>query len=151
MTESDVRIENLEPMRIASARVVSAHPEEQAWERLRSWAEPRGFLRDVNEYPVFGFNNPNPAPDRAEYGYECWIRVPEDAEAEGDVEIKDFPGGLYAVTTHSGLPNPEIWMRLWDWVQSSSYEWREVHELEKPHDPLAEPGEMTFDLLLPIK
>ncbi|MDJ0701631.1 MAG: GyrI-like domain-containing protein [Woeseiaceae bacterium] len=151
MSELNVRIDELEPMRVASVCVISESPETAAWARLRSWAEAKGYLGDVDRYPVFGFNNPGPSADRAEYGYEFWIRVPGDAVAEGEIEIKDFPGGLYAVTSHPGIPNPEIWMRLWDWVQSSSYEWREVHELEKPHDPLAAPGDMTFDLLLPVK
>ena len=137
-------------MRVASFRVVSESPEHDAWEQLKSWANVRGYLEDLKEHPIFGFNNPNPSPDRKEYGYEFWIRIPPDTEAEDEIEIKDFPGGLYAVTTHKGFPNPEVWMSLWNWVQSSSYKWRKTNELEKPHNPLASHDEMTFDLYLPI-
>ena len=151
MSDLDVRIEELKPMRVASVRVVSESPEQDAWEKLKSWADAKGYLGNVEEYPVFGFNNPSPSPDRKEYGYEFWIRVPLDTESEGEIEIKDVPGGLYAVTTYKGLPNPEIWMRLWNWVQSSSYHWRKTNELEKPHDPLSPHDEMTFDLYLPIE
>ena len=41
-------------------------------------------------------------------------------------------------------------MSLWNWVQSSSYEWRKTNEIEKAHDPLASHDEMTFDLYPPI-
>ena len=150
MSDLDVRIEELEPMRVASVRAVSENPEHDAWKKLKSWADTKGYLGNVEEHPIFGFNNPSPSPDRKEYGYEFWLRVPPDTESEGEIEIEDFPGGLYAVTTHKGYPNPEVWMSLSNWVQSSSYEWRKTNELEKPHDPLASHDEMTFDLYLPI-
>jgi len=82
MSELKVRIEELEPMRVASVKVVSESPENDAWEKLRSWADARGYLGNVAEHPVFGFNNPNPSPDRKEYGYEFWLRVPPDTESQ---------------------------------------------------------------------
>jgi DNA gyrase inhibitor GyrI len=146
----DVRIEELEPMRIASVRVISESPEQDAWQKLKAWAGPKGYLEDPEEHPIFGFNNPNPSPDRRGYGYEFWIRVLPDEEPEGEIDIQDFVGGLYAVTTIKGLPNPEVWMSLWNWIQSSPYEWRKTNELERAHDPLAPQDEMMFDLYLPI-
>ncbi len=150
MPDLNVRIEELEPMRVAYVRIVSESPENDAWEKLKSWADAKGYLGDVRKHPVFGFNNPSPSPGRKDYGYECWIRVPRAAEAEGEIEMKDFPGGLYAVTTHTGFPNPDVWMNLWKWVQTSSHEWRKTHELEKPHNPMASHDEIIFDLFLPI-
>ena len=151
MSDVDVRIEELEPMRVACFRAVSGSPERDVWEKLKSWAEARGYLGNVAQHPIFGFNNPNPSPDRKEYGYEFWIRVPPDTEPDGDVEVKDFPGGLYAVTTHEGLPNPAVWMSLWNWVQSSSYGWRQTNELERARDPLAPDDQKVFDLYLPVR
>ena len=150
MSDLEVRIEELAPMFVASVRVVSASPELDAWEKMNTWAGAKGFLGKVAEHPVYGFNDPNPSEDQKEYGYEFWIKVPPGTESEGEVEIKEFAGGLYAVATHRGFPNPDIWMRLWNWVQSSSYQWRNTHELEKPHDPLAPEDEMIFELYLPI-
>jgi Methyltransferase domain len=40
---------------------------------------PRGLLKDPEQHPVFGFNNPNPSPDRKQYGYEFWMRVGYEA------------------------------------------------------------------------
>lgn len=150
MADLDVRIEELKPMRVASVRIVSETPEVGAWEKLRAWAGAKGYLGDLRKHPVFGFNNPSPEPGQKEYGYEFWMKVDSDAKPEGDVNIKDFPGGLYAVVTHEGLPNPDIWMALWSWVQSSPYTWRKTNELERPHNPLAAINEMIFDLCLPI-
>ena len=58
MTESDVRIVKLEPMRVASVRAISETPERDAWEKVRTWAEPKGLLADIEKHPIFGFNNP---------------------------------------------------------------------------------------------
>ena len=151
MNALNVRIEKLEPMRVASVRVVSEHPETEAWDKLKGWAEPRGLLGNPRQHPVFGFNNPNPTTDRKEHGYEFWIRVGPEITSEGPVVVKEVVGGRFAVMTHRGYPNPQVWKQLWDWVQSSSYRWRKTHELERIHEPLAPEGEVVFDLYLPIE
>jgi len=151
MNSLSVRIERLEPMRVASVHVVSEHPEAEAWERLKAWAAPRGLLKDPRKHAVFGFNNPSPTADRKEYGYEFWICVEPDVVSEGQVELKEFAGGRFAVTTQRGYPSPQIWKQLWDWVQSSGYRWRKAHELERIHDALTSEHEVIFDLYLPIE
>jgi DNA gyrase inhibitor GyrI len=143
-------------MRVASVRVISRTPERDAWEKMRAWAEPHGRLSDPDAHPVFGFNNPPPAEGRGEYGYEFWIRVDPDTEVGGELEAKDFPGGLYAVTRCRLHGDPEgnvleVWRRLWEWVQSSGHAWRRTHELERPVDPLAPEEELILDLYLPIE
>jgi len=80
-------------MRVASVHVVSEHPEAEAWERLKAWAEPRGLLENPRQHPVFGFNNPPPSPERKEYGYEFWIRVGPEVASEGTVQVKAIAGG----------------------------------------------------------
>ncbi len=151
MTDLEVRIVRLEAMRVASVRTISESPEHEAWEKMRAWAEPRELLDDVEKHPVFGFNSPNPSPESKEYGYEFWIRIGPEIEAEGEIEAKEFAGGLYAVTTCKGIPNPDVWKRLWEWVQSSKYKWRRTHELEKAHNSRAPEEDLVFDLYLPIK
>jgi DNA gyrase inhibitor GyrI len=151
MNALNVRIETLEPMRVATVNVVSEHPETEAWERLKAWAEPKGLLKDPRRHPVFGFNNPSPSPDRKEYGYEFWICVGPEVTSGGGVEVREMAGGRFAVMTHRGYPTPQVWKHLWDWVQGSSYQWRKTHELERIHDPLALEAEVVFDLYLPIE
>ena len=157
MTDLEVRIVRLEPMRVASVRVVSESPEVDAWGKLRSWAQPQGLLGDDENHPIFGFNNPSPTPDSKEYGYELWIKVGPEIQPEGEIEVKDFPGGLYAVTTCRLIEDPsgrsvlETWKALLQWVMSSQYNWRKIHELEKLHNPLGSEKDIILDLYLPIE
>ncbi|MCG3120336.1 MAG: hypothetical protein ALAOOOJD_02995 [bacterium] len=150
-----VNIVQLAPMHVASIHAFSETPERDAWEKLRAWAKPQRLLEDINLHPIFGFNSPSPSKDRKEYGYEFWIGVGPEIQAENEIVIKDFAGGLYAVTTCKLIGDPEgtiqeIWMKLWHWVQASRYQWRKTHELEKPHDLSAPEPDWVVDLYLPI-
>jgi DNA gyrase inhibitor GyrI len=157
MRDFVVEVKRLEPMRVASVRVVSENPERDALQRLQAWAESRGVQENILSGPVFGFNNPNPAPFKKEYGYEVWCCVGPEVECGEEVEVKDVPGGLFASTTcrlqgdPSGLDISEAWLRLWDWVQSSPYKWRMAQELERPLDPRARPEDMVLELWLPVE
>ena len=155
MKEFEAKIVRLKPMRVASAHVISTTPENDAWEKMREWAEPKGLLEDLEKHPVFGFNNPNPSPDLNEYGYEFWIRVEPDIEPEGDITIKEFEGGLYAVTTcklKEELESEffqkegflESWKKLVDWVKSSKYKYGKHQGLEKAHDPNASEEQLLY-------
>jgi DNA gyrase inhibitor GyrI len=162
MTDLEVRIVRLEPMRVVSFRGISETPERDAWEKMRAWSEPRGLLDDLEKHPVFGFNNPDPSPDRKEYGYEFWMRVDPDFEPGGEVEVSDFQGGLYAVTT-SRLKEElsseffqkegylESWKKLLDWVNTRKYKLGGHQSLEKPHDPGASEEDLVLDLYCPIE
>jgi DNA gyrase inhibitor GyrI len=152
----DVRIERLEPMRVATARAMSETPERDAWEKLRAWAEHKGLFDDMEKHPVYGFNNPNPTSKSKEYGYEFWMVIDADMEVGGEIEVVNFPGGLYAVATCKLHGDPkgnviDVWKKLWEWVQSSAYEWRETHELEKLHNPLGAEKDAVLDLYLPVE
>jgi len=162
MKEFEVKIVKLEPMRVVGVRAISTTPERDAWEKMRSWAEPRGLLEDIDKHPVFGFNNPDPSPSRKEYGYEFWIRVGPDIMPEGDVEIKKFQGGLYAVTTcklkeelESEFFKKEGYLESWktivDWVKSSKYKFGKHQCLEKAHEPGASEEDLILDLYCPIE
>lgn len=162
MKELKARIVRLEPMHVASVRAISQTPEHDAWEKMRAWAEPEGLLEDLDKHPVFGFNNPNPSPDRNEYGYEFWIRVEPGTKPEGEVKIKEFKGGLYAVTTcnlKEELESEffekegylESWKKLVEWVKNSKYRYGKHQGLEKTHDPTASEEELILDLYCPIE
>ncbi len=98
MSESQVRIVKLEPIHVASLHGFGKEPENQAWMKLTAWAKPKGYLDDLQNHRIFGFNNPNPSPGSPNYGYELWMAVGADENPEGEAEIKDFAGGLYAVS-----------------------------------------------------
>lgn len=150
----DVSIVTLEPMRVASVRAVSESPETDAWKKMRAWAELKGLLEDPEAHPVFGFNNPDPSPGQKEYGYEFWIRIGPDIKPEGEIQVKDFAGGLYAVTPcrveDPFKDIPKTWEKLAEWVKSSKYkfgthQWLEKHVWEAPYE------ELVLDLYCPIE
>ncbi len=157
MSELQVRIVELEPMRVASAHAYSASPEGDAWTRLIAWAEPRRLLDDPDTHRIFGFNNPDPSPGSPNYGYEFWIVVGPEVEPEGDIKIKDFSGGLYAVTRCEVKGNPEVipntWKALISWREESKYryahhQWLEEHIVSA--DAVPEEGWFVLDLYMPI-
>ncbi len=162
MKEFKVKIVKLEPMRVASVQAISKTPEHDAWEKMRAWAEPKGLLEDIEKHPVYGFNNPNPSPGKGEYGYEFWIRVGPETKPDGETEIKEFEGGLYAVTTCNLKEEIkseffqkenylESWKKIVDWVKSSKYKFGKHQCLEKAHDPGASEEELILDIYCSIE
>lgn len=151
MPDIEVRIIQLEPMRVASARGFGEQPETQAWSKLLDWAKQQG-IEDLSNHRFFGFNNPNPSPGSPNYGYEQWMTVDKGLDPAQGIEFKDFPGGLYAVTRSEGLQNiTDNWKRLVVWREESKY--REAHHqwLEECFTPQAERLEdFVFDLYAPI-
>jgi DNA gyrase inhibitor GyrI/DNA-binding transcriptional ArsR family regulator len=161
MKDLDVKIVELESMHVASAQAIGESPEDKAWNKMRAWAEPRGLLEDLEEHPVFGFDNPEPSPGQKEYGYEFWMKVGPEEEAEGDIKMKEFQGGLYAVTTcnlkeelesefFKKNGSLESWKKIVEWVKSSKYTMGCHQCLERAHDPGGSVDELILDLYCPI-
>lgn len=121
MNEMDVRVVRLEPMRFARANGFGKEPEGIAWEKLTTWAGKNGLLADVKAHRWFGFNNPEPTPGSPNYGYEQWMTVGADAIAGDEVDLLDFPGGLYAVTTTKLSQIGEMWQHLVTWAEASPH------------------------------
>lgn len=162
MNTLEVQIIKLEPMRVVRFHAISETPENDALEKLREWSGPRGLLDDLEKHPVFGFNNPDPSPQSKEYGYEFWIRVSQNFEAEDGVEVKDYEGGLYAIAScklHEEVSSEffqkegflESWKKLHDWVEESPYKSGSHQYLEKAHDPSAAEEDLVLDLYHPIE
>jgi AraC family transcriptional regulator len=152
INESEIRIVELDTMRVACHRAVSSQPEIEAFSTLVAWAKNQGLL-DKKETRFFGFNNPGPSKDEAEYGYEVWATVDADIGGSGNIKIKEFPGGKYAVM-RTGLPRvKQGWEELVAWLKASSYIAREGLCLEEhlslPTDHNAD--SVILDLYLPIQ
>jgi effector-binding domain-containing protein len=152
MSDFQVRIVEMEPMRVASALGYGASPELQAWEKILAFAESKGLDRETARF--FGFNNPNPSPGSPNYGYEQWMTVGPDVEGEGEVTIKEIPARRYAVAHCEGLSTIGfVWGQLVTWFEDSPYKkpphWHQCLEelLTSPDVPFEE---YVFDLYLPI-
>jgi AraC family transcriptional regulator len=100
----------------------------------------------------FGYNNPDPSPGSPNYGYDQWITIDASMQVEDPIKVKEFPGGLYAVTRCAGVQNIHAtWQELVVWREASKYrmgqhQWLE--ELITPPDGLWDKAQ--FDLYLPI-
>ncbi|MGD9676494.1 MAG: effector binding domain-containing protein [Candidatus Bipolaricaulia bacterium] len=122
MPLTDVRIVDLPPMIVASALGFGRNPEQQASSRIARFARAKGLTLATPGPRSFGFNNPNPTPGSPNYGYERWITVGPEVEAEPPIEIKRVPPGKYAVTRCVGLENiGRRWQALTVWVEDSPY------------------------------
>ena len=160
--EIQVEIVQLEPMTVASVQATSKSPEDDAWKKMVSFAEPRGLLKDLKKNPIFGFNNPDQSQKSGEYGYEFWIRIDPDIELDEGVTKKRFDGGLYAVTRcnlakevastfmqeHGML---ESWFKLGEWFKASGYKMGKHQGLEKSVNPNKPDEDLLLDLYWPIK
>ena len=151
MSEINVKIVKLEPMRMVSAYGFGAEPEGIAWEKISAFAENNGINLADESITTFGFNNPNPSIGSPNYGYEIWLPVAEGIEAEGDLRIVDFRGGLYAVTTFKGLENiGEVWEKLVKWREDSKYKCGNHQWLEELITYGVPLEEYVFNIYLPI-
>ena len=152
MSELEIRIVMLEPMRVAAAHGFGASPEGIAFGKIQAFAVDKGLLEGGKLPPTFGFNNPDPSPGSPNYGYEVWLPVSESVQASGDIEIKDVSGGLYAVTHLEGIEDiGERWQQLAQWCESSKYKIGNHQWLEHLLSPADAPfDEYIFDLYLPI-
>lgn len=148
----DVRIVELEPIRVASTVAYGKEPETMAWQKLLDWAKPRHLLDKPHR--MFGFNNPNPTPGSPNYGYEVWLTVGPDVQSDDTVKVIEFPGGRYAVTRCMGTDHiATTWQAFVKWIETSphqpaQHQWLEEHlniNLDVP------PDEFTLDLYLPIR
>lgn len=153
MNELEVRIVKLAPLRVASFSGFGATPEHQAIQKLTDWAAPRGFLEDRKRHRIFGFNIPDPSGCSSDYGYELWLVVGPEVESTADAPVREFEGGLYAVTRCRGGENiTATWEQLAAWLAGSKYgradhQWLEEHLNEAFPAP---DEELLLDLHAPI-
>ena len=149
MRELDVRIVRLDPMRVAVSHGFGPSPEGIAWDKLRGWIKATGLKPE--EHRFFGFNNPDPSPGSPNYGYEQWIAVGTDVQPEGDITIKAFGGGLYAVTRCKLPQIGEAWKQLVAWRDDSQYKGGHHQWLEECISPIDTSfDDLVMDIYLPI-
>ena len=158
MSDLNVRIVTLPPMRVICFNGFGSSPEGQAFDKVRAWLTAKDMWEDGRERRFFGYNNPDPAPGSPNYGYDVWVTVDEMITAEEDARIIDYPGGLYAVTRVDAGPNGEgifeTWQALTAWVEHSKYtpEFCSRQCLEESPNPFhSPPTGFTLYLYEPIR
>lgn len=155
MDEIEVRISTLESMRVASFHAFGPSPELDAAAKLVDWAKPKRYLDEPENHRIFGFNNPNPSVGSPNYGYEFWIQIEPETEVDKDVTVKEFEGGLYAVTRSYGIETiTATWMKLAEWVENNSkyrYGTQEMLEEHVGPFPFDVSEDFTLDLYCSIQ
>jgi DNA gyrase inhibitor GyrI len=153
MNNNKVQICKLGAMRVASSHGFGASPEEQAHKKLLKYVQGRKLQVGPGGLRWFGFNNPDPTPASPNYGYEYWVEVGADVSGEGEIEIKEVPGGTYAVLHCESLAViGERWQQLVQWVEASPYQIAPGHCLEEHLAAIDAPLEdYRFDLYLPVE
>lgn len=149
---NEVRIIDLKPFRVAVLKAVSTTPEKDVWNETIKFVK-KNKLDQLHSTRYFGFDNPSPKEDNAIYGYEMWITVTDDFETSDDVEIREIPNGLYAVTTSmSAAEIGQRWKLLHSWVEKSEYKTGQHQWLEEELilDLDVESGDFQLDLYYPI-
>ena len=99
-----LKITRLEPCNVASFHVRdSLTPEHEVVDLFQKWAEATGLLPRLRFIPVLGFNHPwGPMGEPRGYEILCFLDGLGDVDLS-DVTVKEFPGGLFAVTTIPGI------------------------------------------------
>lgn len=154
MSELNVRVVTLPPMRVAAFHAFSPSPEEDALAAMAAWAKQKG-LSGPPAQRLFGFDTTDTAPGSTNRGYEVWLAVDAGVQGDAPATIKQFGGGLYAMThcvVHDPWQDiPGTWKKLVQWVEGSAYRMGQHQWLEEHLREAAVPGvQFTLDLYMPI-
>ena len=122
------RIE-LNQMKVASFTSFDENPELNAIKSLLRWAQGKKFFSKDVKFHFFGFNNPIPTEDNPVYGYEVWFPLDDDFEGDDEIKIKEFKGGLFAVT--SMLFSEYISGQDWNVFHSEAVQWMKENMYER--------------------
>jgi len=118
----NARIVLLPPCTVASYHYIGENPEEIVGGVVSKFVCESKLYEKMPESRMFGFNHPNQSPDRAHYGYEDLVIIPDDFEVPAPLVKKKFKGGLYAAHTIE-FPNFNEWELLVKWVNESENMW----------------------------
>lgn len=98
----DVKIEKVDPIRVAFVRHVGPYEEcGSAWQTLCSWAGRKGLFGPNSRMLGISHDDPDVTPPE-KIRYDACVTVDESVQPEGDVGVQEIPGGEYAVATHKG-------------------------------------------------
>lgn len=156
MNETEIKVVQLPPSRVACFHGFGKTPENQALEKMKAWSEARGYYSDRKNHRVMGFDNPPPTPGSPNYGYDLWVTVTDGEPPAEGVEFKDFEGGLYAML-HTDVRDPwkdipEAWETLIRWQEGSKYQMGNHQCFEEHLDiPSSHPGGFVLEQNLPIQ
>jgi AraC family transcriptional regulator len=153
----DVELKTIEPMKIAFARAVGSYGESagQAWQKICTWAGPRGLLGPKTL--MIGMSHDNPDITAADkIRYDACITLNRDVAPEGEIGVQEIGGGLHAVIIHKGPYEAmsETYNFLYgQWLPKSGYRPRSQAGMEiYRNDPSSTPpAELLTEICVPVE
>ncbi|MCP4592847.1 MAG: AraC family transcriptional regulator [bacterium] len=151
----DVRIDKLEPRRVAFMRHVGPYHEVGGtWEKLCAWAGPKGLLGPQTLFLGLCHDDPEVTPPD-KIRYDACVAASADFQPEGEIGAQEIAGGDYAVATHRGPYENlgETYAQLCGkWVPQSARELRSAPSFEvyrnTPQDTA--PEDLITDVHVPL-
>ncbi|MEN6426382.1 MAG: AraC family transcriptional regulator, partial [Phycisphaerales bacterium] len=152
----EVRIEHLEPLRVAFVRHVGPYDQVgTAWERLCTQLGKDGLLGPKARFIGISYDDPDVTPSER-IRYDACITVDDGFAARDDVGVQTIGGGEYAVTTHVGpynLLSRTYAKLLGQWLPRSGRELRSEPSLEfylnAPES--TDPEDLITDIYAPLE
>lgn len=151
----EVKIENIEPMRVAFVRHVGPYNQAGvAWEKLCTHLGKEGCLGPESKFVGICYDDPEVTPPE-KIRYDACITVDESFVPTDEIGVQTIGGGEYAVTTHFGPYDnlSQTYSRLFrDWLMKSDREISQDPCMEfYLNDPEStEPDDLLTDVCLPL-
>lgn len=114
----NVRYVMLPPCTVAAFHYIGPDPEDKVGEMASRFVQESGLYEIKPDARMFGFNHPNPSPDREHHGYEVWVTIPDGMDVPAPGMKKTMPGGLYAAHAID-FPNFHEWQWLMEWGENN--------------------------------
>ncbi|PMN53186.1 AraC family transcriptional regulator [Vibrio lentus] len=143
-----MKTQQFEPSKLAYVRVTGPYGQgyEEPSGRLYQWAEMKGLAG--NSCIFIYHDNPEITPNDKCRTDIC-LMVSDDTEVPNGIELKDFPGGQYAVMRQT-ITEPSQYAKAWDDLMSKVIESgietedRPCFELYHSYDPQTQHSDVSF-------
>jgi AraC family transcriptional regulator len=155
--EMDVRIEEMAATKVYFARGTGPYAvaAKTAWEKMCSWAFPRGLVGPATLMIGICHDDPQVTPPD-KIRYDAAMTLATDIKPEGEIGVQELPAGCFAVTTHRG-PH-ETLHKTWsafcgEWIPQSGHVLRNAPSFEiYRNDPqTTPPDELITDIYAPVE
>jgi AraC family transcriptional regulator len=155
----NVSVKTLPDFHVAYMRNVGPYGPTQIpplWKKLMVWAEARGLVTPDTLTLGISYDDPDVTPPE-KCRYDACIVIPASVSPEPNVNVKDVPGGKYAVSEYVGTAGEimEAWHQIFSsWLPSSGYQpdSRDCFELYRADCYLDKAkGVFKCDICVPVK
>jgi AraC family transcriptional regulator len=155
-SKMDVRIEHVEPIRVAFMRHVGPYNQVgETWGKLMAWAGSRGVFGPSMRVIGIVHDDPEVTPSER-IRYDACLAVAQHVKPEGEVGVQEIAGGEYAVATHRG-PYERLGQTYahlcGEWAPNSGREFRSAppFELYRNAPQFTKPDDLLTDIYMPLE